>query len=78
MNRREHFVLHTSGRHHCPHGPQLNHKQTNTRHHEHDGKGQSIVEIPCNTSGRDHSVPSVEHDRERPLGCIISLRNKGT
>ena len=72
MNRREHFVpfvLRTSGRHHGPHGPQLNCKQRNTRHHKHNGKGQVIVGLPCHTSGRDHLVPSVGHghDLERPL-----------
>ncbi len=53
-NRREHFVLRTSGRYHGPHGPQLNRKQTNTRHHEHDGKDLCWITLP--------------HTRTRPFG----------
>ena len=78
MNHQEHFVLCTSDQHHGPHGHQFNRKRTNTRHHEHDGKGQAIVGLPCHTSGRNHSVLSIGHDLERPLGRILSLRNKGT
>jgi len=52
--------------------------EQHTRHHEHDGKGQAIVGLPCHTSGRNHSVSSVRHDLERPLGCILSVINKGT
>jgi hypothetical protein len=72
------LILRTSGQHHGPHGPQLNRKRTNTRHHEHNGKGQTIVRLPCHTSKRDHSIPSVRHDLKRPLGRIVSLGNEGT
>ena len=78
MNHQKHFVLRTSGQQHGPHGPQLNRKQTNTRHHKHNGKGQTIVGLPRHTSGRDHSVLSVGHDLECPLGCILSLGSEGT
>ena len=79
-NRQEHFLLRTGGQHHGPHGPQLNRKRTNMRHHEYNGngKGQAIVRLPCHTPRCDHSVPRVGHVFECPFRCILPLRDEGT
>ena len=77
-NSLKHLVLCKSGRHHSPHGAQLNRKRTNARPHEHDCQSQTIVGLSCHTSGRDHSVPSIGHGVKHPFGRILSIRIKRT
>ena len=78
MYYRKHFVLSVGGRHHSTDGPQFYCKRANVRHNKHDGKGQTSLGLPRDTSGCDHSVPSVGHDFERPFGRILPLGDKGT
>ena len=74
--RWEHFVLRADGRHHGPDGPQFYCKRANARHNKHDGKGQTNVGLPRDTSERDHTVPSVGHGFERPFRRILPLGDK--
>ena len=63
----EHFVLRADSQHHGPGGPQFYCKQANARHNKHDGKGQTNVGLPRDTSECDHTVLSIGHGFERPF-----------
>ena len=78
MYLRKHFVLRAGGRHHSTDGPQFYCKQANVRHNKHDGKGQTTLGLPRDTSGCNHTVLSIEHGFKRPFGCILPLRDEST